>query len=80
MDLEKIVREYVAENMPTELKVPTGVSKSEAIRQVKQQFSDAGAFDCSDGLAHKIVDNAWSKAKRNAGSGDQDDTEDDSVE
>jgi hypothetical protein len=77
MDLEKIVREYVAENMPTEVQVPTGVSKSEAIRQVKKQFSDAGAFDCSDGLASRIVDNAWQKAKRDASSSEQDDTDDD---
>jgi hypothetical protein len=36
---------------------------------VKQQFADAGAFECSDGLARKIVHQARnSELRRGAGS------------
>ncbi|BBY36518.1 hypothetical protein MMAN_06520 [Mycobacterium mantenii] len=62
MDLEKLVLDYVHENMPTDLQVPTGGSEEEAMQVVKKQFSDAGAFECSDGLARKIVQHARAKA------------------
>jgi hypothetical protein len=56
------IEDYINENFPEGVNVPTGVSEDEAIQAVKQQFSDRG-FDCSDETARGLVLHAWGQAQ-----------------
>jgi hypothetical protein len=60
---ESRVRNYINENFPKGVNVPTGVSDDEAIQAVQQQFRDAG-FDCPDETARGLVHEAYKRQQQ----------------
>lgn len=57
----KAVEQYVEQNFPKGISVPTGVSEDEAVRAVQDQFRKSG-FDCPDETARDLVHEAWARA------------------
>ena len=53
-EIARAVKQHVEENFPKGIHVRTGVSDDEAVRDVQQQFQDAG-FDCPDETARDLV-------------------------
>jgi hypothetical protein len=60
---ESRVRNYINENFPKGVNVPTGVSEDEAIQAVQQQFRDAG-FGCPDETARGLVHEAYKRQQQ----------------
>jgi hypothetical protein len=61
-EVTKAVEQYVNDNMPEGVSVPTGVSEDEAARAVQERFTKAG-FGCPDELARDIVRRARESAR-----------------